>query len=60
MPDAYTKEYFTWKGVRDEMSLLAKSYEGWLNVPEDTRTKLEAMCKEAAEAMATSRRGQVA
>lgn len=50
MAQVYTKEYFTWKGIWDEMCALKKSY-GDRGVPKDTWDLLEGMCKEAAADM---------
>lgn len=49
----YTKEYFTWKGVRDEMIALKKAY-GEQGVPKDTWKLLEANCKQAVVDMSTA------
>ena len=55
MTKAYTKEYFLWKGIWDEMVSLKKSY-GAQGVPKDTWDHLEAMCKEAAADMVRTSR----
>ena len=51
----YLKEYFTWKGIRDEMIMLKKAY-GERGVPQDTWAELEAMCKQAATDFASASR----
>lgn len=49
----YTKEYFTWKGVRDEMIALKKAY-GDRGVPKDIWEHLEGICKQAVVDMSTA------